>query len=850
MLDGSSPIPYPTIPLDHCLAKTRYWENGKLAGRTVEEHCRIAGEVAKQLMDGYYLRIADLFPAHAWIAALLHDIGKVSPTFQKKLYEAIKIFLPELASINWEREYAWKGHATVSQVSVFHITNNEKLAQIIGRHHGNQCTDLYTAGCYDFGGNDWEVLRRELIEKLVGDLPLPRIKRGLQQILVEGLVILSDWIASGEIFDNPDDDWRPLVPEAIRKAGFIIPEVRQDLDFDSIFEFSPNEIQKCFLTQIVGPGVYVLEAPMGLGKTEAALAAAYKLIAHGHATGIYFGLPTRLTSNMIHERVNKFLKKILSGEAPLILVHGNAHLKKYMDQQLGADAEPGESWFDHNKRGLLAPFAVGTIDQALCSVLNVRHAALRFLGLAGKVVILDEVHSYDAYTGEILDVLVSRLRDCGCTVIILSATLTCERRQKLLNITDNSSSSYPLLTLIPKGGQPASIPLHGPSSKNVSLHFVADDSAAADETLLRAKKGEQVLWIENTVDMAQEKFKFFASQINSIDIECGLLHSRFTPHDRENNEKYWTGIFGKKSPLRSKCGRILVGTQVLEQSLDLDADFLVTRLCPTDMLMQRMGRLWRHERNDRVKSASCETWILAPALAAVLDAPKSSLKDSGTSFIYSPYVLGRTLEAWNGLAKIGLPDDIRTLLEKTYSERSAEPSAQMEKERHELENMRNEKSNRALAGISTTLSILDDAVACTRLVEEESIKLLLLRELDLEHGTCVCAEGTKCILKPVPSNHNSRVEIAAALAMNTVSIPRRKSPKNLSSNSGDMKVFEPYIFEAKSRHDGRDNKKLIIACLAEDESLTDIHGKQCPGFHYSNILGYYRGINRSLNYNK
>lgn len=835
---SASPKPIPTISLDSCLAKTRSGKNGRIPGRTVEVHCRIAGEVAKQLLGGYYSKIVDLFPPYAWIAALLHDIGKVSPTFQKKIYAAIRCVLPELEDIKSDNEYLWGGHAAISHGTVFSFSDDKHLAEVVGNHHGRNFTSK-PSNCYDYGGEDWENLRKDLVRRLIGEYPLPKITSELQEILVLGIVVLADWIASGEIFDNPEDDWPPLVPEALHRAGFVIPSVIPNLEFAEIFSFDPNNLQKAFLENINGPGIYVLEAPMGLGKTEAALAAAYKLIANGHATGIYFGLPTQLTSNMIHSRVNAFLEDILADDVILTLVHGNARLKKYMDQQLGADAEPGESWFDYNKRGLLAPFSVGTLDQALLSVMRVRHAALRALGLAGKVVILDEVHSYDAYTGELLDLLVNRLRDCGCTVIILSATLTSERRQKLLNITSNSSSSYPLLTLIPKAGKPAAVPLPGPASKNVSLHFAPDDSAAVEEALLRAEKGEQVLWIENTVGTAQEKFRLLAARAHEINVECGLLHSRFTPHDREKNEKYWTGIYGKESPLRSNRGRILVGTQVLEQSLDLDADFLVTRLCPTDMLLQRMGRLWRHERADRARSASRETWILAPDLATVLDDPKSSLKDSGTSLIYSPYVLGRTLEAWNGLAKIVLPDDIRELLEKTYSDRPAEPSAHMEKERHELENMRKEKRDSALAGASLAGKVLDDDCPGTRLVEQKTIKLLLLQDINLENGQCICADGTICALSPVPAQYNDKARIAAALAMNTASIPIGRAPRNLSPYPGYMKALAPYIFEAKKGDDGKYKNELIIALLADGQNLADVYGQSYPGIHYSSIYGYY-----------
>lgn len=194
----------------------------------------------------------------------------------------------------------------------------------------------------------------------------------------------------------------------------------------------PREPQSLFIEQVTGPGVYILEAQMGMGKTEAALFAAYQLLAQEKATGIYFALPTQLTSNKIYDRFNAFLKQIIHAESPKqsLLLHSGAWL---LDTELGEEGRPGGSWFNQNKRGLLAPFAVGTIDQALMAVMNVKHGFVRAFGLAGKVVILDEVHSYDLYTGTLLNELVAFLRQIDCTVIILSATLSQTRREAYYN---------------------------------------------------------------------------------------------------------------------------------------------------------------------------------------------------------------------------------------------------------------------------------------------------------------------------------------------------------------------------------------------------------------------------------
>jgi CRISPR-associated endonuclease/helicase Cas3 len=196
-----------------------------------------------------------------------------------------------------------------------------------------------------------------------------------------------------------------------------------------------------------------IEAPMGHGKTEAALAAAYRLLSSNQATGIYFALPTQVTSNRIHKRVEAFIERIASDSAYVRLAHRASWLRE--DSYI---SEVGEafSWFASPKRALLCPFGVGTVDQALLGIVCARHFFVRQFALAGKVVILDEIHSYDLYTGTLIDTLVKRLRELGCTVIILSATLTASRRETLLRAANAQvidSDVYPLLTLAPEGEQ-------------------------------------------------------------------------------------------------------------------------------------------------------------------------------------------------------------------------------------------------------------------------------------------------------------------------------------------------------------------------------------------------------------
>ena len=230
--------------------------------------------------------------------------------------------------------------------------------------------------------------------------------------------------------------------------------LRPDLQFRELFRsqnseigFNANPLQALCLESICRPGLHLIEAPMGGGKTEAGLAAAHRLIAAGHHHGLYFALPTQLTSNRIHERVEQFLRNALAEETDHPLAHANSWLRRDLEIHLRpAHAQPdkGEapnehtaearSWFASSRQALLARYGVGTVDQALLGAVAARYCAVRLFGLAGKVVILDEVHSYDAYTSSVLDKLIERLLALRCTVLVLSATLTTRRREELLKL--------------------------------------------------------------------------------------------------------------------------------------------------------------------------------------------------------------------------------------------------------------------------------------------------------------------------------------------------------------------------------------------------------------------------------
>lgn len=792
------------------------------------------------------------YPAGSELLAAAHDVGKVCPTFQLKILRAIngKDYPPpsELVATASLAESRWGGHPGVSQLTLGEASVGKFAPLIVGLHHGySPSVDGKLATDSQFGGVQWQKARRRLLDKLKNDLGCdwPEINAEHQARVLAGLTTVADWIGSGTVFEDPATAWQAHIKSAVDSAGFVAPDLQKGLDFEAIFCFSPHASQQRFYQCAGRQGVHILEAPMGHGKTEAALYAAYLALCQGQATGLYFALPTQLTSDKIHERVGTFLTKILRHESahriPRLL-HGNAWLKA---GEMGEEGQPGHSWFNTRKRGILAPFAVGTIDQALMAVMNVKHGFVRAFGLAGKVVILDEVHSYDAYTGLLLDELVATLRKLRCTVIILSATLTAERRHALLG-HPVQCQEYPLITTqpvdddAPRELSVATLPRHP-----VSIYLCQEDDAAIKEALHRAAEGQQVLWVENSVRESQQQYKYLSARAAELGVACGLLHSRFTRHTRQRNEDEWVNLYGKGAgELRTQQGRILVGTQVLEQSLDIDADFLVSRMAPTDMLLQRLGRLWRHQGTERPTGARREAWLLAPELQSAIEHPYQAF--GVTADVYAPYVLCRTLEVWQSRQRITLPDDIRGLIEATYKSRPE--SGSMAQWHYELEHGNRRKKGRkqlrqlARIGLSYIGGESSDEQAATRYSDRESVDVLLLRSVRVvERKQCTevtFANGDRLLLPRYSKADGARAwrERAATLQRHLVTVPPDLAPRPVHRKT--VHWLEEYLYLGPRDHE---TSQLRIALIRADGELYALSGEPASDewpLTYDERIGY------------
>ena len=788
---------------------TQFWAKttpDEKPGLSVYDHMANVGNVARaiaetspELLDRFHLK-ASLVGA----LAALHDLGKISPGFQRKC----EAWLEENGLTKIARNGVWdtameSDHGKVSHSAIQTFLTEAKIEResakyvsaVLGAHHGrlnppNDRGYLPQRLISDSASRiDWNAERIANARKIWdlfegGRVPFTLTDESPALWWLAGLTSVADWIGSDERFFPPDR--KDAVADAVARAqnalnaiGFLPSVLRSSFTFEELFDFPPNEMQTKTLAAITEPGVYVIEAPMGMGKTEAALGAAYQLMISGKAKGIYFALPTQATSNRMHLRMNDFLRRI-TPDAPMSrLIHCNSWLMTtecgihptatFRKGSAQEDARTGRDWFASTKRALIAPFGVGTIDQALLGVVAAKHFFVRHFALAGKVVILDEVHSYDLYTGTLIDTLITTLEGLGCTVIVLSATLTGKRRGQLVSQSGNESNEpnlpYPLISGRREDLHIEPIAAEPPAVRTVTVDFVNAEKAAEEATAL-AREGGAVLWICNTIDAAQKQYQRF-KELAQGKFPLGLLHSRFPYWQRELLEKEWMERFGKSGETR--CGSILVSTQVVEQSVDLDADLMITELAPTDMLLQRLGRLWRHEREKRPVNAArlCiidETRSLEEFRTL---SPKEIKQEMGSNgLVYDPFVLLRSLEVWKGQEEVSIPSQIRSLIEATYETRDNEPESWGKLYEEVYGEALAHRQKALMSSNVWNIPLPDEDGVQTRLNDIPTVSVVLCRSINDEEAVFI--DGTSARL----GGDVFRLNAAQAIHKNLVRVPQ------------------------------------------------------------------------------
>ncbi len=698
----------------------------------------------------------------------IHDLGKATPAFQIKgslsrsnldieLLDRLELAgakgISELVLGNaGESPHNIAGEALLRKFDE-RFRCPEDISSIIGGHHGRPVSKsvidkqflTYSINYYQTEQEKdplwklWDMTQRNILDRALAgagfesasEIPVLSIPGQVQAL---GMLTMADWIAS-------NTNYFPLI--SIDEEGVIDSKARFETgmskwfhtygwtpdelldtarEFEHRFGFLPRPEQKIFIDTIAlttHPGLFILEAPMGIGKTEAALMGAEQLAFQTDRKGIFFGLPTQATSNGIFPRIESWLDNIYENDGSkkeLRLIHGKANLNPDYAALTNAgniaEDSPYEAfitnqWFSGKKTAILDDFVVGTVDQFLLSALKQKHLALRQLGFAKKVVIIDEVHAYDAYMSQYLQMALTWMASYDVPVILLSATLSSESRYELtsaylrgLGIKTNkmqvegqpikeylSTTAYPLITYTDGEAvhQVREFPVN--EERRIVIERIQDSDIITVIDQVFANGGGNIGIIMNTVKRAQE----FAQELTGLYGEetVELLHSSFLATERVRKETALVKMLGKENISSRPEKKIVIGTQVIEQSLDIDFDVMISELAPIDLLIQRLGRLHRHKRP---RPSGCKE----PKLYLLGCSPNLEFQ-KGSEAVYGGYFLARS-QYFIG-DEISLPGDISSLVQAVYGEREILLAPQ-EKEKYdnykrEADDRRKEKKNKA-----------------------------------------------------------------------------------------------------------------------------------------------------------
>lgn len=640
----------------------------------------------------------------------VHDIGKATPAFQKKapsLYE-------ELEAIGMgenPHHIIDKAHGVFSAVilkdyfveSGMETPDARRLAAAIGGHHGAWITSTAMNKLHR-GGNTWQQAQVELLTLVqetlaISTIALPNDDFERMQSLItfiSGFVSVCDWIGSQDLYFPYETT--PIPPEdyfaqscaqattALAELGWSSWKVPGNtLPFETVFAFEANPLQQSAVNVFAAaqtdepPRLILIEYLTGGGKTELALYLADILVNLFRLTGVYVAMPAQATSNQMFGRVHAYLNNRYPHEPiNLQLIHGEASYHPLYQQLTPSPNREGHEdgpvaahWFQGKKRALLAPYAVGTIDQAMLSVLQVKHHFVRQFALSQKVVIFDEIHSYDTYMNAIIGRLMTWLEALNAPMILLSATLSQPDRQQLLRAVGGqlpeTDVPYPRLTMVAPSGAVHVVPLPRPETRTVSLVQIPSDLAALAEWLvLLYQQGGCIAIICNTVNEAIEVARHLTETPDIDPAEVLVFHARFPAVWRSRLEAHVLEAFGKNGNRPQRA--ILVATQIVEQSLDLDFDLMVTCTAPIDLLIQRAGRLHRHPRPTR------PAHLLTPTLAIRTPLHVGDVPDFGVDgIVYARFILLKTWLILRERLQLHIPDEIDAVMDFVYDSNPTVP---------------------------------------------------------------------------------------------------------------------------------------------------------------------------------
>jgi len=665
------------------------------------------------------------------LIAGLHDLGKFGRAFQNKVPELRKsINSSDPADFDPHRRHDADGWLIWEEAIGRHVSSMVWPADNDGildtwmmasvAHHGRPiCREQRSSVGTAFGpaAEDARAFTREMARLLV-PAPITAIPTTEKRALsashwVAGFVTLADWIGSRQVWfpyclphTALDEYWmdaREKADKAVICAGLKSPPSASPKTFAVLTgtNFQPTPLQQWAESERLpsGPVLIIVEDMTGSGKTEAAQMLVHRLMASGLAAGAYWAMPTQATANAMYKRQASMIRGLFAdGSVPLLaLAHGQAALSAPFqasilaenapdtaygggsvvdDAELPASAACTDFLADDKRLSLLADVGAGTIDQALLGVLPSKFNTMRLFGLAQKVLVLDEAHAYDAYVQAETEGLLTFQAALGGSAVILSATLPMKMRESYarawqrgqgISSSDSrlrlANNHYPLATIVCESNiQEFPLKAAARSFRRTPVSLVHREEDVLASVINGFEQGGAVAWIRNTVDDALKA----AGMLRSRGIEPLVFHARFAQCDRQAREAEIMSIFGPKG-VRAERNYVLIATQVVEQSLDLDFDFMASDLAPIDLLIQRAGRLRRHEGRDRPESVPAEFLVLSPE---AVDSPDDGWIKSmmpGTAFVYpNPAILWRTARALDRERAIIAPEALRPLIEEVY----------------------------------------------------------------------------------------------------------------------------------------------------------------------------------------
>lgn len=682
-------------PLDQTVHEFLLLWPGKSADEAGNEtpavlHMLDVGAVAEVLVARLPAPLRPLFV----LFAALHDLGKINAAFRTMLRDGV----PQAAGRHWEVTEALLVHHDDLLAACIGGTPHVRaqLYAACAGHHGQPPRqDLRSRrGLHPMlraaGGQAIEDAGRliRLFLSLWPDASLDGVMLDEAKTLswqLAGLITAADWIGSNARWFPARHEWtgerlassRQTARRVVREAGLDtpVPEGRQLYDF----ALRPMQAAVSAVTLPRGPTLAFIEDETGSGKTEAAMILAQRLLLAGKARGLYFALPTMATADAMFDRVAGVLPRLFAEVPSLVLAHGRAALAESFRRLAaisvrGTD-EPGPTeWLlDSRRRALLADVGVGTIDQALLAVVRAKHAPLRQFGLASKLLIVDEAHEMgDPYMGRLLQELLRVHAAQGGSAILLSATLDLGLRQQLADAfasggghaaTPLENRAYPALSL---PGVAAPVIVSGASPKgDVQVQRLGNLEEALDLLAEAAAKGAACVLIRNAVDEALSA----CAVLRERGVPADLLHARFALCDRKRHEAAVLSTFGKARTGRP--GRVLVATQVVEASLDLDFDVMVSDLAPMASLIQRAGRLWRHTEIRPVATravAGPVLYVLSPDPEQVAGADWAAPVLGRGAWVYPTPLLWRTALVVFDRGVIRAPSGLRDLIEVAHGD--------------------------------------------------------------------------------------------------------------------------------------------------------------------------------------